>query len=90
MGGLLDSMAVLKMNVLRGCLFLGSLTWWMSVDAGFGNGELGRLRFGELSRLSFFKELDILDILEMLMVNGEIRVRIRGCIWFFRILVMLG
>lgn len=40
--------------------------------------------------VSFFKELDILDILEMLMVNGEIRVRIRGCIWFFRILVMLG
>lgn len=54
MGGLLDSMAVLKMNVLRGCLFLGSLTWWMSVDAGFGNGQLGRLRFGELSRRFFF------------------------------------
>lgn len=54
MGGLLDSMAVLKMNVLRGCLFLGSLTWWMTVDAGFGNGELGRLRFGELSRRFFF------------------------------------
>lgn len=54
MGGLFDSMAVLKMNVLRGCLFLSSLTWWMSVDAGFGNGELGRLRFGELSRRFFF------------------------------------